>query len=180
MPWFARGAQGSYIIIIQLSSPNSMHSILPPIPVSNLIWCIISVDFRLIWVIRNQYMLVQSTPRRKVSPSKYQKATTLHAGESLLSVTQYVYPSLLWWPGHALTIAEAWLTPRHTNVCVGMCLMLWGGFLWRASRPRGVTLFNHIQLATPLCLRGHPLTSSGLMRLPLQRKYEYELLFAQL
>lgn len=35
----------------------------------------------------------------------------------LPSVTLSVYPRLLWWPGHALTIAEAWLTPRHTNVC---------------------------------------------------------------
>ena len=54
------------------------------------------------------------------------------------------------------------------------------GFLWRARRLRGVTLFNCTQLTAPVCLQGHPAPSSGLKRLPLQRKYEYELLFAQL
>ena len=32
---------------------------------------------------------------------------------------------LLWWPGHALTMAEGWLTLRHTNLCGGMRLMIW-------------------------------------------------------
>lgn len=52
------------------------------------------------------------------------------------------------------------------------------GFLRRASSLRGVTLFNYIQLKTPVCQQGHPWPSSGLIWLPLQRKYEYELLFA--
>ena len=52
------------------------------------------------------------------------------------------------------------------------------GFLHRAGGLRGVMLFNYIQLTTPVCPQGHPSPSSGLIWLPLQRKYEYELLFA--
>lgn len=87
-------------------------------------------------------------------------------------------PSLPWWPGHALTMAEGWQTPRHTNVCGGMCLMFWRVFCrelagWEVSR-----YFNYTQLTTSVCLQGHPWPSSDLIRLLLQRKYEYELLFA--
>lgn len=67
-----------------------------------------------------------------------------------------------------------WLQDTQTHRG-GMCLVLWRVSY---SRLRGVTLFNYIQLMAPVCLQGHPWPSPGLIWLPLQRKYEYELLFA--
>lgn len=133
-----------------------MYSILPPIPVSNLIWCLISVDFRLIWMIRNQYVPVQSTPRCKVSPSKYQKATTLQRWRiPLVSHTICLsFPTLVAWS----RFDNSWgLTDSKTykRVCWNVSHVV-GGFLWRACGPRGVTLFNHMQLATPLLPAGPP------------------------
>lgn len=90
----------------------------------------------------------------------------------------YSYPTLVAWSrfnnGRGLTDSKThkllWWNVSHAV----------DGFRHWASRRRGVTLFNYIQLRAPVCLRGHSSPSSGSIWFTLQRKYEYELLFAQL
>lgn len=89
-----------------------------------------------------------------------------------------VIPLLLWWPGHALTMAEGCLTLRHTKLRGGMCLMLWRvSYGALAGREVSCYLITY-SLRLLSAYRATPLHSSGVIWLPLQRKYEYELLFA--
>lgn len=147
-------------------------------------WWLISLYCGRVFMIRNRYTPTEYTLPCKKIPPKYHWATTLsrHTERRRIPLVSHIiclsFSTLVAWSRFnnswgltdSKTYKRMWWNVSHVVEA----------FLWWACRMRGVTLFNYIQLTTPVCLQGHPGPSSGLIWLPLQRKYEYELLFAQL